>query len=363
MPEENIRHMYAGGNTPLGFFSYFKHIISVSHAKRIFIFKGGPGTGKSTLMRKIGQELSQKGFRVEFIHCSSDNKSLDGIVVPELKIAMMDGTAPHVVDPIYPGVVDEIINLGQFWNEKGFQDSREAILSINKKIKNSFATAYRYLKAAASLKEDTEEVYREALDKYKEKTLIRELVSDIFRDKKYPDSVGSERCMFASAITPRGFSGFLDNLCANMKTIRLSAPSGTCTRSVLESIKNEALQRGYDIETFYCSMDPLRIEHLIIPALNTAVITANEYHDVCDVESCSTYLINELYMDKLIENHKSRLDFNRTNTEILLQQAIDSINAAKEAHDELEKYYIRNMDFDALTKFKDTLIDRILAYA
>ena len=52
------------------------------------------------------------------MRCSSDNNSLDGIVIPKLKIAILDGTA-HVVDPVFPGVVDEIINLGQFWDEKG----------------------------------------------------------------------------------------------------------------------------------------------------------------------------------------------------------------------------------------------------
>lgn len=362
MPEENIRHMFAGGNTPLGFFSYFKHIISAGDAKRIFILKGGPGTGKSTMMRKIGQELSDRGFRIEFIHCSSDSKSLDGIVVPELKIAMMDGTSPHVVDPVYPGAVDEIINLGQFWNEEGFHKSKAEIIRINKIIKAKFETAYRYLKAAACLKEDTEKVYQEALDKAKEASLIRELISVIFRDGKYMDGPGSVRCMFASAITPNGFTGFLDSICSNTGIIRLSAPSGTDTRTILEAIKNEALLHGFETETYYCAMDPLRIEHIVIPMLNISVITANEYHDVSDVENCTTYSVSELYYNDIIENNKARLDFNRTNTEALLQKAIESIRDAKKAHDELEKHYIGNMDFDRLNKYRDSIISRILAY-
>ena len=91
-----IRHMFPGGNTSRGFFSYYSHILSQEAARRIFVIKGGPGVGKSTFMKKIGSELLERGYDIEFMHCSSDNNSLDGLVIPELGIAMIDGTAPHV---------------------------------------------------------------------------------------------------------------------------------------------------------------------------------------------------------------------------------------------------------------------------
>ena len=37
---------------------------------------------------------------------------LDGILIKEINVAMLDGTSPHVVDPLTPGAVDEILNLG-----------------------------------------------------------------------------------------------------------------------------------------------------------------------------------------------------------------------------------------------------------
>ena len=92
-----IRHMFPGGNSSRGFFSYYSYILPQEEARRIFIIKGGPGVGKSTFMKKAGQELVERGYDVEFMHCSSDNNSLDGMVVPKLGIAMIDGTAPHVV--------------------------------------------------------------------------------------------------------------------------------------------------------------------------------------------------------------------------------------------------------------------------
>ncbi|MDF2547200.1 MAG: ATPase [Anaerosolibacter sp.] len=90
----SIKKVFPGGNTAKGFFSYYDNIIGTD-ATRLFIIKGGPGVGKSSFMKKIAQEMIDKGYDVEFHQCSSDNGSVDGIVIPALKIAMIDGTAPH----------------------------------------------------------------------------------------------------------------------------------------------------------------------------------------------------------------------------------------------------------------------------
>ena len=55
---------------------------------------------------------------VEYFHCSSDPNSLDGIIINDLKIALIDGTAPHTLEPKYAGAVEMIINIGDFFDEK-----------------------------------------------------------------------------------------------------------------------------------------------------------------------------------------------------------------------------------------------------
>ncbi len=90
--------MFPGGNTPKGFHSFYNYILPQEEARRIFVIKGGPGVGKSTFMKKTAQELVELGYDAEFMHCSSDNGSLDGIVIPKLGIAMIDGTSPQVMD-------------------------------------------------------------------------------------------------------------------------------------------------------------------------------------------------------------------------------------------------------------------------
>lgn len=365
MAEGSIRHMFAGGNTPLGFFSYYRYVIDNQHANSIFILKGGPGTGKSTLMRKTGLELARQGYDIEFMHCSSDNNSLDGVVVPKLKSAVIDGTAPHIVDPVYPGAVDEIINLGQYWKVEGIRESKDDIIRTNKTIKENYQHAYRYLRAASCLKEDTEAILERALDKGRESVFIHELRLSLF-GQGIPSRVpGKQRCLFAAAITPNGFTDYLDSLCSGNRIIRLYSPSGSSTGRILESLKDEAMARGYDIETYFCPMDPQRIEHMVIPSLKASVITANEYQDISGSgnDECTTFNMNDFLDSKTLEHYDNHLYFNRINSGTLIQKAVESIAASKACHDTLEKYYIKSMDFEELTEVKDFIISRMLAFA
>ncbi|AEG14142.1 hypothetical protein Desku_0525 [Desulfofundulus kuznetsovii DSM 6115] len=96
MDKGRLKKVFPGGNTCRGFYSFYDYIIEPD-ATRIFVIKGGPGVGKSTFMRKIGEEMLERGYDVEFHCCSSDNGSLDGVVIPAIKVALLDGTAPHRV--------------------------------------------------------------------------------------------------------------------------------------------------------------------------------------------------------------------------------------------------------------------------
>ncbi len=104
MQRDLTREIFPGGNTPLGFYSFFAE--GLQGLERIVILKGGPGTGKSTLLRGLCSRALERGLAAELWRCSGDGKSLDGVILPALSMAVIDGTAPHTVDPVYPGAVE-----------------------------------------------------------------------------------------------------------------------------------------------------------------------------------------------------------------------------------------------------------------
>lgn len=86
---------FLGANSPGGFHSLYEGWMEESAAGACYILKGGPGCGKSTLMKEIGKTMEAAGWAAEYIWCSGDPDSLDGVRFPEKNVAIADGTAPH----------------------------------------------------------------------------------------------------------------------------------------------------------------------------------------------------------------------------------------------------------------------------
>ena len=86
---------FLGANSPEGFVSRYDTLFSDPRIRELLILKGGPGCGKSTLMRRVSETAQGLGLKAWEILCSSDPDSLDGLILPEAGLAMVDGTAPH----------------------------------------------------------------------------------------------------------------------------------------------------------------------------------------------------------------------------------------------------------------------------
>lgn len=95
-----ITNFFLGANSGSGFQNLFSEIMDPETAFDIMILKGGPGVGKNTFMREIGRTMEQAGADVEYLWCSGDPDSLDGIVIPMLRCAVCDGTSPHGTAPL-----------------------------------------------------------------------------------------------------------------------------------------------------------------------------------------------------------------------------------------------------------------------
>ena len=137
---------FAAANGYTGFRSDFDLIFNRKELTKLYVIKGGPGTGKSTLMRKVVDYATKTGIYCEGIFCSSDPNSYDGVILRDgdKSIAIADGTAPHVIEPKYPGAVEEIINLGVGFNTNNLVECRNEIIKLADK------KAQHYQKASCS---------------------------------------------------------------------------------------------------------------------------------------------------------------------------------------------------------------------
>lgn len=366
-----IRHYFPGNNTPEGFFSYYGYILDQREADKIICIKGGPGTGKSTFLKKIGDKLAAAGESIDYLHCSADDNSLDGIVVSDRKIAFIDGTSPHVIDPITPGAVDSIINFGDFWNDKKIADSKEDIISYNEETSRWYKIAYNYLAAAKRICSSMTAILEEGI----EISEIYKLAADIIAREyqKYDISFKSGRVkkFFATGLTWEGNISYVKTLLQNMKHIYLiNVPEGYSNASFMNILLDGAIYRGFDAEAFYCPMDPeYKLEHLLIPELGLALVTTNKWHDLEPWEitgedeglrDITMIDINDYQSTYFAEKNAGILGKLSRLYESMIQEGMDALARAKENHDLVEKMYIRNMNFEKIDELAEKTAAEIL---
>ncbi|MGI6649806.1 MAG: PRK06851 family protein [Bacillota bacterium] len=352
-----IKNVYPGGNTVRGFFSLYDS--ALQNLQRLYILKGGPGTGKSTLIRQVGLAMVDRGYDTEFLHCSSDNRSLDGVIVPAIGVGIVDGTAPHIIDPKYPGAVDQIINLGECWHEEYLQEHRKEIVDITTQISGHFSQAYKILKKAKEIEEEWEGLVAEAMDFSRLDQQTESLLAEVF------ELSPPVRHLFAGALTPEGTVNYIENLTEDCtRRIILRGQPGSGKSTIISKVAQIAQQRGFGIEVFHCAFDPDSLDMVIIPYLKTAVLDGSPPH-VIEASRPGDRIIDlmEFAAESVLEERKVALAEKKLEFEEAISAAVAEINRAKKAHDQLEAIYIEAMDYDELDAVREQVLNKVLQLA
>ena len=205
-----LRGFFAAANGYSGFRSYFSQIFDPKRFEKIYVLKGGPGTGKSSLMKRLRAAMRDNGCDVESVLCSSDPKSLDGIIVSSDtgRVAVIDGTAPHERDAMIPGAKDEIVHLGSLWDSRYLYGSKDKICELSSAKSSAYQAAYSYLKTAGAADDAERNVVLSSFDKNSAKKRIK-----ILADNALPIEYGNISHRLISAFCKDGYvqSGTFDD--------------------------------------------------------------------------------------------------------------------------------------------------------
>lgn len=358
--ENKFLKYFLASNSSEGFVSYFDRNYDYNDDWHAYIIKGGPGTGKSSFMKYVAVKATDKGYSIELCPCSSDPDSLDGVIIKEIKTIILDGTSPHVVEPRMPGICEEIINLGEFWDFKKLRECADKIISVTAKNKRFHKTAAAYISAAGELIYDSFKLSQRFTNVRKAETFGLRLANNLIpRPNK---QTAKEWVRFIGGVTPKGvvaFKGTVEDFYKNI--IVIDDKYGAVANAILERVRQVALEKGYEIITLKNPFLPSKqIDHILIPELSIAVVREYEYIKFGDehrrIHSRRFYDIN------VLRECRQRLTFNRRVARELLLGAIDALSLAKTTHDKLEKYYIDTMDFDAMTLFAEQKAKEILMH-
>ena len=332
---------FPGGNTPGGFVNHFDDILPLERARRVYFIKGGSGVGKSTFMRAVAEHCAQKGHDVEYFNCSSDPQSLDGMAIPALGVAMMDGTAPHIMDPRMPGVRDHLLDLGRFLDEAALAGRRETLERIMPRRAACFARAYVYLSAALPL---YDAAGRAAISRPADE-VCAEICEALALEGGRGGKRGRLRHLFADAFTPDGLVSVLDTLNAGLR-INVRLPWGGDASEALMRAAERACALGEDAVLLLDPMRPERALHLYLPGRSALVCAGDGLMargGRFDAEIAGARAGNTPAFD--------REEFDR-----LVNAAIARLHDAREMHVDVENIYSSAMDFEGVRALRERVI-------
>lgn len=337
---------FLGANSAEGFYSLYDEFCR-EKGGYLHLIKGGPGGGKSGFMRKIGKAAEEAGYDVEYVLCSGDPASLDGVYITQLNIGYVDATSPHALEPDVFGVNCDYVNLGQFFRPCGNPD----IEKYTKLYKQMYTTAYSYLKAAdcANNAEICGIFDNFAINKVKTRannTLKRELGGG-----KY--SCGKITRRFIRCISCEGeiiLHSTLSKLCKHIFSLD--------DRFGLEQIYfDEVAHFSTALDRIVCPspLNPRKTDAVLFPQIGLGFVSSSLMGELP--------VYRHIRLDALADCDACRRQEVRRRERLyreLAGTACDYLKRAKKYHDLLEEAYRPCIDFPSLTEFTEREIERVI---
>lgn len=345
----NARALFPGAMGPDGFISCFDHLLPERGLRRMVILKGGPGVGKSTFMRRVHATLCADGQPSTLYFCSGDPDSLDAVAVPHAGLLILDGTAPHVVDPRIPGARDSLINLGECLNEAAMRPRLPHIRACMEDHAACSRRARACMRAAAALSRDNAATLSAAVDEKRLAQMTRALTHAVLSEAGEPQDAPGVRPVITDAVTPKG------ELCliaenAQPRVIRICHHWGMDVTPILREVSFAARGAGYAVEEHLRPTVPGQLMHLSIPALGMLITTSDL------LPSEQTFDFSACIPQSALLRHECALEQARAGIRLHLHRAVAALSQAKQLHDELETFYVPNMDFGRWQEKLDALM-------
>lgn len=348
---------FLGANTPDGFHSLFHELYDPLDGWHAYILKGGPGCGKSTLMKTIAAHLDDAGIGYETIRCASDPDSLDALRIESKKICIADGTAPHVLEPRYPGASETTVDLGACWNETTLRENGAEIIRHFTENAACHKRSVRFLQAAESLSRDVRRLAQGCIDPEKIERYAARFAARHFGTPT--GHVGREITRFLSAVTPQGITihrDAIDALCDEVLVVEDT--HGAAAYALLALLRRYALGNGLDVIVCPCPLHPdAGPQHLFFPQIRLGVVTQTAYQYF---DGDHTIHASRFTDAAALRSHRSRIAFSRRTEKELLEEAVCAMRDALDVHDRLEALYRPAVDFDAATRITERIADEIV---
>ncbi|MEG0895609.1 MAG: hypothetical protein RSE93_07810 [Oscillospiraceae bacterium] len=344
-----ILEFFLGCNTSNGFVGFQEELQQPKLNWRSYLIKGGSGTGKSTFIKSTLKGVNSEGL-TEVLHCSSDVNSLDGIILHNEKVSILDATPPHAIEPKLIGCYQSYINLTQFFNEGLLSKRVNDIKQTQAENLKYHQKCCKLLNGANVFLSENQKIISEYVNLEKIEKTAEKIVKKEFRKKG--ETIINKR--FLTAVTNEGVITFTDTINQFKNIYLIKDDIGYVSKALLTYILLKL--KGEEV---YCCYNPitLALEHIFIPDLDLAFVTQNKFTDLSKVSPVTVINYTRFLLDKTIP--KQLIYFYQKVAKGMVDEACQSLKTAKSIHDKLESFYIDAVDFKGVSALNKEIIKKI----
>ena len=330
---------YLGACSPQGFASHYDSLLH--EGLQLNVIKGGSGCGKSTFMRTVGRAAQSRGLDVSYILCSSDPDSLDGVILPALGIAYVDGTAPHVLEPSLCGGNMNYVNFGAFYDREAMSPNEAEIVEAKKANAAQYPHVTACLAAADKLMDSIRTVT--AAPMYDEETAALAECLALSAIKPVGQKARTVK-RFLTAVTPKGLRFCTKTPAALCERVYVLRDNYFLAPRLLARLHELSQASGHECIVCYSPLLPDgQPTHLLIPTANAAFISETRDFPYDGPSFCRIDLDSTLP-----PSARRELDFCGKTISSLLYQAVSHLREAKRLHDRIEQLCHPFVDFEAV---------------
>ena len=331
-----VRHYFAEGMTTRGYISLLPNMMP--SWQRAYVLLGGPGTGKSTLIKVIGLELLDRGYDIDFLRSAREPDSMAGFVMPRLGLVMLDAMEVSPLRWRAPGVVEKFIDFRIFCDEHILVKQRAQILKIENRLQGlQMALEEELATELGSL------IGNRAHKPHREKEDISWILGNSARLKIRKEHTGpwplAENAIkllqksvinpyFLHGLTADGWLNLAPHFLMDFDQIRLE---GDETLDALDWVLREAQQLGQLIEIVLHPLNPDEVIGIVFPERHLAIWQGNP-------ENLGDQGLERPFSEKLIE----------------------TLASWQTHRSQIKAMYMEAVNFEQLDVYRETVLNQIL---
>ncbi|USG64429.1 hypothetical protein NDK47_20095 [Brevibacillus ruminantium] len=353
---QRVRHIYAGGNTARGYRSFLDSVLS-GITKRIVLTGDVEGL-PSSLIQAIGEKAVHQVKLVEWIHSPFVTGAIDGVVIPEWKAAVVDGSYPRQLKPQAPGLREIYVDLQRVVSKERLVRHKDDILALQEKVHVETERAQHAFAEALRVHEEWESVFIAHLDREQANRVCDEVLRLFFGDA-YAEKESTIRRMYLGAATPEGPHDFVPNLTEVVpKRYLIKGRPGSGKSTILKRLVAEAEQRGFDAEVYHCGLDPNSLDMVVVPERGLAIFDSTAPHEYF-AERDSDEII-DMYARAIApgtdEKYKEKLEKYRVRYKEATKKGTAHLKEAQEARLLLSRLYLDATDQERVAEIRAAIV-------